>query len=114
MDTKWGPAKRKKLLSKPPFTQLFENGFSRNGEMAVGVVQGYIITIFYTWTAGKSAIHLNALFDTGFHVHSSEDVLKDIIYRNPPANRFSMNGPGILLVVSLNTFLKLLHTKNFN
>jgi len=87
--TRWGPAKRKKRLLRSPFTELFQNGFTKQGDMAIGNIQGYTIVIHYIWLSGKSAIRLDALFDVGFHVYDSEDVLKDIINRNPPANRFS-------------------------
>jgi hypothetical protein len=90
LDTKWGPAKRKKILLKSPFTELFKNGFQKMGEVAVGQVNGFTVLVFYTWQAGgRPVIKLDILFDIGFHVHPENDVLKVIVNRNPPTNRFS-------------------------
>ncbi len=89
LDTKWGPAKRKKIFLKSPFTELFQNGFARHNDMAVGTINGYTVIIFYTWLARKSTIRLSILFDVGFSVYPAKDVLKDIINRNQPVNRFS-------------------------
>jgi hypothetical protein len=89
VDTKWGPAKRKKVLLKTPFTELFQNGFSKHNDMLVGTIHGYTVIIHYTWLARKSTIQLAILFDVGFSVHASEDLLNAIINRNQPANRFS-------------------------
>jgi hypothetical protein len=90
LDTKWGPAKRKKILSKSPFSELFQNGFQKMGEVAIGQVNDYTVLIFYTWQAGgRPAIKMDILFDIGFQVHPDEDVLKVIVNRNQPTNRFS-------------------------
>jgi len=89
VDTKWGPAKRKKVLLKSPFTELFQNGFSKHNDMLVGTIHGYAVIVHYTWLAGKSTIQLVILFDVGFSVYATEDLLHSIIHRNQPANRFS-------------------------
>ena len=89
LDTKWGPAKRKKVLLKSPFTELFQNGFTKHGDMAVGDSSGYTVIIYYTWLARKSTIRLSILFDMSFTVYPATDLLNDIVNRNQPANRFS-------------------------
>ena len=88
-NTKWGPARRKKILLKSPFTELFQNGFIQNGDAAIGNVNGYTVLIFYTWISRKSAIKMEILFGIDFHVYNHDEVLRDIIHRNPPRNRFS-------------------------
>jgi len=89
VDTKWSPAKRKKMLLKPPFTELIENGFSKHNDMLVGTHKGYTVVIHYTWYPRKSTIRLIVLFDVGFSVHATGDLLNSIFHRNQPVNRFS-------------------------
>ena len=91
LDTQWGPSKREKTFIRPPFTELFQNGFKRQGEVVIGQVHNYPVIFFYTWQPVKSMIKLYIAFEMGssFHVYANEDVLRDIVNRNQPANRFS-------------------------
>jgi hypothetical protein len=88
-DTRWGPRKREKRFLKSPFKELFENGFIRKENFALGKINGYTTVVMYTWDEGKSAIKVDALFDlstsTGLN---GEDMIKEISKRNPPANKF--------------------------
>lgn len=88
-DTKWGPSKRRKMMLKSPFAELFQNGFARYGDVAIGKVQEYTTLVSYTWSAGRSVIKMDILFDIGFQVFNTDEALQVIINRNPPANRFS-------------------------
>jgi hypothetical protein len=86
-DTRWGPRKREKRLLKSPFKELFENGFTRKGNLAVGMVNGYTMVIMYIWDGGKPAIKVDALFDLGISTDpDTENMIREISKRNKPSN----------------------------
>jgi hypothetical protein len=63
LDTKWGPAKREKRFSKPPFTELIDAGFQRENDCVIRTIDGYSVMVMYTWHTGKPAIEVTVLFD---------------------------------------------------
>jgi hypothetical protein len=62
-DTKWGPAKRKKRLSKSPFKDLIDIGFERKDDFIVGKINDYTTIVMYTWESGKPGIKIDLLFN---------------------------------------------------
>ena len=78
LDTKWGPAKQKRKLLKPPFSDLLASGFRTEENFVVGAVNNYTVVVFYTWPGGKSAIQVDVLFDprTGTDFRSMGDVIE--------------------------------------
>lgn len=62
-DTRWGPAKRKKKLLKPPLLNLFDFGFREMEEMMAGIRDGYTVFVYYTWETGKQGIRIDVLYN---------------------------------------------------
>lgn len=88
LDTKWGPAKRKKMMSKSPFADLFLNGFIQQDDMAIGKLHDYTVIVNYIWPGGTSCIKLDVLFDIEIHGSMTTDLIKEVSKRNKP-NRFT-------------------------
>jgi hypothetical protein len=61
-DTKWGPQKRTKSLSKSPFKELKEYGFQEYEDFITGFVNNYTVFVSYVWFTGKPAINIEVLF----------------------------------------------------
>jgi len=62
-DTKWGPGKRAKILSKSPFKELKEHGFQEYEDFIWGIINGYTVFISFVWFTGKPAINIEILFN---------------------------------------------------
>jgi hypothetical protein len=90
IDTRWEPAKRKKRMLKSPFKELFQNGFVREDDLAIGNVREYTVIVQYFWSGGKYEIKLDILFDMGLYkmLTSASNAIKEIEKRNKP-NRFT-------------------------
>jgi hypothetical protein len=82
-DTKWGPKKRNKLFTKRPFSDLLMNRFIQKDDAVVGIINGYTVTVAYTWPNGHSAIAVNVLFDKDFTALYKGSIA-DIKERNKP------------------------------
>lgn len=63
-DTRWGPKKREKRFGKPPFTQLLENGFKREGDFVTSIIRQYAVVVMYTWEDAQPAIQMVVFFDS--------------------------------------------------
>ena len=89
-DTRWGPARKRRAFLKPPFTQLQASGFTRQDEVAVGLIDGYTVIVNFIWPGGKEALRLDLLFDIGLPPDANVDeMLKDISKRNKSNNRWT-------------------------
>src|SRR6185436_4450566 len=62
-DTKWGPGKQLKILSKSPFSELKEQGFYVQDESLVGNVKEYTVMVSFNWESGRSAISVAVFFN---------------------------------------------------
>ena len=65
MDTRWGPAERRKRFKRSPFKELSELGFIERNNMLVGLAEDFQVLANYNWvgTNGKPSIELSILFD---------------------------------------------------
>ncbi len=63
-DTKWGPKKRKKLLSKSPFLEFKKLGFKEINDEIIGFYNNYQVKISYEWMGfdSKPCIQANIYF----------------------------------------------------
>ncbi|MBB5394453.1 hypothetical protein [Mucilaginibacter sp. AK015] len=96
-DTKWGPNKRKKLFTKPPFSHLLMNRFVQEDDAAVGVIDGYNVVVLYTWPNGGSAISISVFFDMDF-ANRYKGGIEEISKRNKVAAKegFAWGNEGMI------------------
>jgi hypothetical protein len=75
--------KEEKNFTRSPFRDLLENGFSRNNDRVIGLINGYTTIICHSRYTGKFAINIYMLFDPrqGRHFLSDCD-MQDIRTRN--------------------------------
>jgi hypothetical protein len=89
-DTRWGPKKRTRMLSKSPFKELKEQGFRELEEFVWSTINGYTVVVSYAWFTGKSAINIEVLFHPKpFGQFLTREEIKELSKRNRPGNFFT-------------------------